>query len=305
MAGQISLCSWSVLRSTAPVMTVSFTPCSSSGRRVRSVISGASSLSGAVEREQAFAVAIDAGMPTPSRDGGPSRRRSHVSWRIRRLPFAGDGEQRRREALAAEGEQPLHDRQEDEAIAQIAPLDFGQRLRRRRPARSRLCARVEMVGHPRRLRRCARFRRGWESGGGAISSFARARGGTVVRACERAVEIVPGGDAERRGLRRVLGSAPSDPERSRTALRHLGGRQRSTPPLSTQVCSDLATASPGAGAAHTMSAVSFHAMLSARAAGRISAMRSVRVLSGAAASWSRLAARPSAMITARSGTGGA
>ena len=46
IAGQISLCRLSAFNSSAPAMTVSFTPRNSSGRRARSVSSGASSASG-------------------------------------------------------------------------------------------------------------------------------------------------------------------------------------------------------------------------------------------------------------------
>jgi len=46
IAGQISLCRRSAFNSSAPVMTVSFTPWSISGIRERSTISGESSDSG-------------------------------------------------------------------------------------------------------------------------------------------------------------------------------------------------------------------------------------------------------------------
>ena len=91
------------------------------------------------------------------------------------------------------------------------------------------------------------------------------------------------------------GPAPSPP----------GGRQSSTPPAWTHVCNDFATASDGAGAAQMMNAVSFHTMLSARAAGSSSAVRSVRVLSGAVAKRMRWAAVPSPTTTVFNGTGGA
>ena len=108
--------------------------------------------------------------------------------------------------------------------------------------------------------------------GPSRSSHAVTRNGARVCPISTALHEMPSGPAP-----------PSPP----------GGTQSSTPPLSTQFRKAFAVDSSGAGAAQIASALPFQSIPPARAGGITSAVRSVRVRSGAAASRRRLAIAPS------------